>query len=151
MNLNFSARIEGAQIVCDIGSDTQLTAPVLCFSLMAAPRVVSGGVLQRRLAGYGEVALPDIGAGQTHRLVLTYDNPDYSPKNRAWLPLGAYLRMGKTAHPLPVGFDLGVRPARQVPVKPGTPFHLILHAQSPPRSQGKAQAAGNSGCYCQGL
>ncbi len=108
MNLSFSARIEGAQILCDIGSDTALVGPVLCFSLIAAPRVVSGGVLQRRLAGYGEVALPDIAAGQNHRLVLAYDNPDYSPKNRAWLPLGAYLRVGKTAHTLPAGFDLGV-------------------------------------------
>ena len=109
MNLGFSARIDGAQIICDIGSDTALAAPVLCFSLLAAPRVIDGGVLQRCLAGYGEVVLPDIAAGQTHRLVLAYDHPDYSPKNRAWLPLGAYLRVGKTAHPLPAGFDLGVR------------------------------------------
>ncbi len=109
MILTFSARSEGAQIICDIGSDTALTAPVLCFSLMAAPRVISGGVMGRRLAGYGEVALPDIAAGQTHRLVLAYDNPDYFAKNRAWLPLGAFLRVGKTAHPLPDGFDLGVR------------------------------------------
>ena len=109
MKLSYSAHIEGAEILCDIGSDCALRAPVICFSLMAAPRVVSGGILQRRLAGYGEVALPDIAAGQTHRLVLAYDNPDYRPKNRAWLPLGAYLRIGKMAHPLPVGFDLGVR------------------------------------------
>lgn len=111
MNLTFTARTLGAEIHCDIGSDVALKAPVLCFSLMAAPRVVTGGVMQRRLAGYAEVALPDIAAGQTHRLILAYDNPDYRPKNRAWLPLGAYLRVGKQAHPLPLGFDLGVRPS----------------------------------------
>ncbi|WP_333869351.1 beta-N-acetylhexosaminidase [Cypionkella sp.] len=109
MMLRFSARIEGAEIICEIGSDTALTAPVFCFSLMAAPRVVSGGVMQRRLAGYGEVILPDIAAGQSHRLVLAYESPDYRPKNRAWLPLGAYLRVGKIVHALPEGFALGVR------------------------------------------
>lgn len=111
MNLSFSAQIKGAEILCEIGSDTALHAPVLCFSLMASPRVVSGGVMQRRLAGYGEVALPDLAAGQSHSLVLAYDNPEYRPKNRAWLPLGAYLRVGKTAYALPSGFDLGVRSA----------------------------------------
>jgi hexosaminidase len=115
MNLSFSAAIEGDQIICQIGSDTALRAPIFCFSLMAAPRVVAGGQMLRRLAGYAEVILPDLLPGQSHQLFLAHDNPDYAPRNRAWLPLGAYLRVGKQAHPLPAGFDLGLRPA---PVPP---------------------------------
>ncbi len=115
MTLCFSTRIDGRHILCDIGTDRALTAPVLCFSLMAAPKVVSGGVLMRRLAGYAEVALPSLTPGQTHRLVLAYDNPDYTPRNRAWLPLGAYLRVGKDCLPLPPGTDLGLPPAPPAP------------------------------------
>ncbi len=139
MNLGFSARIDGAQIICDIGSDTALAAPVLCFSLLAAPRVIDGGVLQRRLAGYGEVVLPDIAAGQIHRLVLAYDHPDYSPKNRAWLPLGAYLRVGKTAHPLPAGFDLGVHLA-SMPAAAPLPAQTLPLIPPPQNWQGSGGA-----------
>lgn len=124
MTLTFSARISGAEILCDIGTDSALTAPVFCFSLMAAARVVSGGEMVRRLAGYAEVALPDIAAGSVHRVVLAYDNPDYRPKNRAWLPLGGFLRLGKTCVALPDGFDLGVRP--QMPPPPGPLPHLPI-------------------------
>jgi hexosaminidase len=109
MNLTFSARIENREIACDIGSDTDLFAPVLCFSLMASPRVISGGTLVRRVAGYAEVALPDLRAGQSLHLRLAHDNPDYGPRNRAWLPLGAYLRVAGKTHPLPeqaLGVDL---------------------------------------------
>jgi hexosaminidase len=47
VTLTFTARIEGHEIACEIGSDMDLTAPVFCFSLMAAPRVVSGGPFHR--------------------------------------------------------------------------------------------------------
>lgn len=107
MTLTFAARIDGREIACEIGSDTDLAAPVLCFSLMAAPRVVAGGTLVRRVAGYGEVALPDLKAGQIAHLRLAYDNPDYRPRNRAWLPLGAYLRVRNKTFALPT-LDLGV-------------------------------------------
>ncbi len=114
MTLTFSARIEGHEIACEIGSDADLAAPTLCFSLMAAPRVVSGGTLVRRVAGYGEVALPDLRAGHIAHLRLAYDNRDYFPRNRAWLPLGAYLRVAGKTYPLPPlhqGVDLAA-PAR---------------------------------------
>ena len=110
MNLTFSARIDGTEIPCEIGSDTALSAPVLCFSLMAAPRVISGGTLIHRLAGFAEVLLPDIPAGGTHRVVLAYQNPDFRPRNRVWLPLGAYLRVGAACHSLPPGTPKGVLP-----------------------------------------
>ncbi|MGB3248449.1 MAG: glycosyl hydrolase, partial [Tabrizicola sp.] len=92
MSLSFSTRIEGRRILCEIGTDRALVAPVFCFSLMAAPAVVSGGTLVRRVAGYAEVALPDLVAGARHELVLEHADPQFSPRNRAWLPLGGYLR-----------------------------------------------------------
>lgn len=117
MTLTFSARIEGSEIACEIGSDEDLAAPVLCFSLMTAPCVISGGTLVRQVAGYGEVRLPDIRAGIPARLRLAHDNPDFTPHNRAWLPLGAYLRvLGRTIMLPPL--RLGVDTARAAPVVP---------------------------------
>ena len=46
----------------------------------------------RTVAGYTEVALPDIPAGGRVEVVLACREPGFAPKNRAWLPLGAYLR-----------------------------------------------------------
>ncbi len=109
MTLSFSARIDGWQIRCLIGTDRPLAAPVFCFSLMAAPKVVSGGTLVRRVAGYAEVSLPDLAAGAVHEVLLEHSDPGYSPRNRAWLPLGAYLRAGRECLPLPPGMDLGLR------------------------------------------
>lgn len=109
MTLSFSARIDGRQIRCLIGTDRALVAPVFCFSLMAGPAVVSGGTLARRVAGYAEVALPDLAAGALHEVVLEYANPEFRPRNRAWLPLGAYLRVGRDCLALPPGADLGLR------------------------------------------
>jgi hexosaminidase len=73
--------------------------PGLCFSLMAAPKVISGGTMVRRVAGYAEVALPDLGAGARHEVVLEHAHKEFGPRNRAWLPLGAYLRVGKECLP----------------------------------------------------
>ena len=109
MTLTFNTRIDGRHIVCEIASDEPLTAPVLCFSLMAAAQVVSGGTMGRRVASYCEVALPDLAPGVIQKLVLEHVNPDFRPRNRAWLPLGAYLRVGRTCLPLPPGCDLGIR------------------------------------------
>ena len=97
----FLAEIRGAEIHCSITSDKPLDAPVFCFSLMAPPEVVSGGSLIRTDGGYGEVQLPDIKAGMTHHFILRYANPTHKPKNRAWLPLGAYLRCGEDIVELP--------------------------------------------------
>jgi len=97
----FLAEIRGVEIHCSITSDGPLDAPIFCFSLMAPPEVVSGGTLIRSDGGYGEVQLPDIKAGMTHHFILRYANPTYTPKNRAWLPLGAYLRCGEDIVELP--------------------------------------------------
>ncbi len=109
MTLTFASRIDGNQIRCLIGSDRTLAAPTLCFSLMAAPKVISGGTMVRRGAGYAEVALPDLAAGATHEVVLEHAHKEFGPRNRAWLPLGAYLRVGRECLLLPPGNDLGLR------------------------------------------
>ena len=106
MILTFEAKIVGRQIHCEIGSDTALSAPVFCFSLMAPAAVVSGGTLIRSVAGYTEVDLPDIRPGQTTTLIIEHANPDFAPANRAWLPLGPYLRHAggvSALPPLPAG------------------------------------------------
>jgi hexosaminidase len=113
MTLSFTARIEGKQILCRIGSTEPVSTPVFCFSLMAPPRVVSGGVMIRQVAGYGEVALPDIPAGGAVEVVLAHQNPAYGPRNRAWLPLGGYLRTAEGCLPLPK-LEAGVREAPMV-------------------------------------
>ena len=129
MNLTFDATIQGAEIRCEIGSDIALSAPVLCFSLMAQPRVVSGGTMLRTLAGYGEVALPDIAPGTVHRLILAHQDPSYAPKNRAWLPLGAYLRTKTGCHPLPP-LPAGVH-ADAAPPRNAAPFTGLPIAPQP--------------------
>jgi hexosaminidase len=129
MSLTFTSRIEGANIHCRIGTDRPLTAPVFCFSLMAAPKVVSGGTLVRRVAGYAEVALPDLAAGAVHELVLTHAGERYHPRNRAWLPLGPYLRVGRDCLALPPGNDLGLRDSDAPPAGPLDPGRLPLVPQ----------------------
>ncbi len=101
MSLRFSAHAEGNEIHCRIGSDLALSAPVFCFSLLAPVRVVTGGVLSRSVAGYAEVALPDLAAGEDLTVVVAYADPAFRPVNRAWLPLGAYLRTKDGPLPLP--------------------------------------------------
>lgn len=106
MIATFDASIVGRQIHCKIGSDTAILAPVFCFSLMAPAAVISGGTLIRSVAGYTEVELPDLRPGQIATLIVEHANPDFAPANRAWLPLGPYLRHagGVTAlPPLPAG------------------------------------------------
>ena len=108
MFLSFTAEIRGAQIHCTLTSQKNIEHPVFCFSLMAPPDVVSGGTLIHSDGSYGEVQLPDLGAGTTHHFVLRYANPTYEPKNRAWLPLGAYLRCDEEIielPPLPAGVE----------------------------------------------
>ncbi len=123
MDLTFTSRIQGTEIHCEIGSNQPISAPTFCFSLMAAPKVISGGTLISRTAGLAEVLLPDVAAGTAHQIVLAYENPDFGPRNRAWLPLGCYLKIGKTCFALPPGTPLGVLPAppqRAEPLPPAT-------------------------------
>ena len=118
MKLSFDARIVGTQIWCEIGSDGAISGAVLCCSLFVPSRVVSGGVVVRSVAGYTEVALDDIPAGGVLTVVFAAACGDLVPKNRAWLPLGAYLRLktGVVALPeLEEGVRVDTPPPRVVP------------------------------------
>ena len=125
MELTFDAIIIDNQIDCTIGSDVALKAPVFCFSLMAAALAVSGCTLIRSVAGYAEMQLPDIAAGAVHRFRIAHADPHYRVANRAWLPLGGYLRLrdGST-HALPL-VSQGVIPAAQTPVAEFLGLRLI--------------------------
>ncbi len=118
MMLTFTAQIHGRHIHCEIVSDTALARATFCFSLLAEVVVISGGTLVRSVAGYAEVALPDMAAGVPARVVIAYAHADFAPKNRAWLPLGAYLRVGGQTHALPdlpSGVTLGAQAATVAP------------------------------------
>ena len=108
MKLTFEARIVGREIHCEVGSDTAIAAPVFCCSNFVPSQVVSGGTLVKAVAGYTEVALPDIPAGGTVAFAMAYREPGFAPRNRAWLPLGAYLRTKVGALALPQ-VETGVR------------------------------------------
>lgn len=129
MTLTFRTWLDGSLIRCEIGSDRALAAPTLCFSLMAPSRVVSGGTLARRVASYVEVALPDLVPGALHEVVMDHTRPIYPPRNRAWLPMGAYLRVGKECLPLPPGNDLGLRLGDGPSAPPLAPNRLPLVPQ----------------------
>jgi hexosaminidase len=118
MTLSFDARIVGTEIHCELGSDTAIFAPVFCCSNFVPSRVVSGGTLVRAVAGYTEVALPDIPTGGSVRFVMAYLEPGFAPKNRAWLPLGPYLRTKAGPVPLPrteTGVRVDLPPPRTAP------------------------------------
>jgi hexosaminidase len=125
MTLTFSAVLDGPHIHATLGSDEALKSPVWCFSLMAPGAVVSGGVMLRRLAGYCEVLLPDLVPGQPHQVVLAHANPGYVPRNRAWLPLGGYLRLADgTCHALP-GLPQGVWPGQETPDRAWSGLRIV--------------------------
>ena len=99
--MEFKAHIDGRVIHCQITVDRDLSAPVFCFSGMAPMTALSGGEKIRGVGSYTEVQLDDLRAGQPFDLTIAHAHPDYSPTNRAWLPLGAYLRAGADIIELP--------------------------------------------------
>ena len=103
MKPGFECSIVGAQIQAELCVPTALQQVVLCFSLMAPFRVISGGTLIKSLGGYGEIAVGDLVAGAAVSLVLEHSIERHRPANRAWLPLGAYLRHSGGLLALPAG------------------------------------------------
>lgn len=89
--MQYDCQIEGDTLVATLTPDQNLDGATLCFSGMAPLVPVSGGTLHHALGSYTEIALPDIAAGQPHQITLRYSG-GFQPANRAWLPLGPYLR-----------------------------------------------------------
>lgn len=88
--MQFGCIIEGDELHCTITTDRDFDAPVLCFGSMVPMTVRAGGERLGGTAGYTEVLLPDLAANTPHVLRLAY--LDFEPANRAWMPLGPYLR-----------------------------------------------------------
>ncbi len=106
--MDYTCDITGDTLICRITADRDITAPVFCFSGMAPLEPVSGGTLHKSLGSYTEVCLPDLKAGNPHIIEIKYSG-GFTPANRAWMPLGPYLRAGKERIPLPPT-DAGRRP-----------------------------------------
>ncbi|MBO6852263.1 MAG: beta-N-acetylhexosaminidase [Marivivens sp.] len=99
--MKFEAWIDGTHIRCRIDSDRAVEQPVFCFSCMAPVKVLEGGEMVRSLGGYAEVQLPDLVPGRVAEVTIAHLVDAFAPKNRAWLPLGAYLRAGTEVIDLP--------------------------------------------------
>ena len=126
--MEFKARIEGRAILCQITPDRDLTAPVFCFSGMSPMTALEGGQQIRGVGSYTEVQLGDLRAGEPYDLTIAHAHPDYAPTNRAWLPLGGYLRAGGELFELPK-LPAGVKiEPRVTPVEPD-PLTLRLCPQ----------------------
>lgn len=89
--MKYDCQIEDHLLICTLTPDRALRDAVFCCSGMAPMTPVSGGALARSLGSYTEIALPSLEAGQTHRFEIAYTG-GYRPANRAWMPMGPYLR-----------------------------------------------------------
>ncbi|MCF2870669.1 beta-N-acetylhexosaminidase [Octadecabacter sp. G9-8] len=98
--MHYDCRIEGDLLVCTLTPDRTLRGAVFCCSGMAPMAPVLGGTLARSLGSYTEIALPDLAADAPHVFHLRYTG-GYTPANRAWMPLGPYLRDGEDIVVLP--------------------------------------------------
>lgn len=125
--MDYTCRIEGIDLHCIITSSMDITAPVFCFSGMAPMTATVGGMRVSGLGSFTEVALPDLHKGQPHHVTLQYTH-GYKPANRAWLPLGPYLRTATGTVSLPPS-AAGCRPQPLPDLGPFDGLHLIPQPQ----------------------
>ena len=106
----FQSRIEGRSIECVLTPDRHLKAPVICFSCMAP--IISGEGLARieSIGGYTAIQLPDLEGNRGFEFSLMYENPDFAPANRAWLPLGVHIRCDGETISIDTSHTQGVYP-----------------------------------------
>ena len=112
--MQYDCRIEGDLLVCTLTTDRDLSGAIFCCSGMSAMEPVAGDTLVRSLGSYIEIALPDLAKGETHVFQLLYSG-GYTPANRAWLPLGPYLRVGNDCITLPPTLAGRIVPDRGTP------------------------------------
>ncbi len=89
-------------------SPEPIARPRFCFSLLDACRVVNGGAIEKFLGGFCEIRLDkDLTFQQPITVEISYAGGDRPTVNRAWLPLGAYLKFEddhtEPFAPLPAG------------------------------------------------
>jgi hexosaminidase len=80
--------------VLSTSSDSVSTAPVLCFSLLDEPQVISGGTRLETLGGFCAIRLDGTLTSETPlRFEVAYPaRHGVKVVNRAWLPQGVYIR-----------------------------------------------------------
>lgn len=88
--MKFDCIINGTQLDCVITADHDIARPVLCTSGIAPLCVIHGGDVLTQTGSYIELQLPDLKAGDAYAFALGYVG--FTPANRAWMPLGPYLR-----------------------------------------------------------
>ena len=118
--MKYDCRIQDDLLICTLTPDRPLTGSVFCFSGMAPLVPVGGGTLLKSLGSYTEVALPDIAAHEAHEILIQYAQ-GHKPANRAWMPLGPYLRIGDKIVELPP-----TRAGRRVPKVENPQTHDLL-------------------------
>ncbi len=89
--MKFIAQISDGTMVCHLTPEENLPPSTLCTSGMGPMECRSGQAVIKTLGSYIELSLPAISANETYKFILAY--PDFKPANRAWLPMGAYLRL----------------------------------------------------------
>ena len=121
--MKFECTINGARLDCVVTSNRDIAHPVFCTSGMTRMTVVEGGEMLTQTGSYIEVRLPDLQAGKACAFSLGYDG--FKPANRAWMPLGPYLRTNDATviqlPPVPSGFH----PAPDTPAKAFSGLKLI--------------------------
>lgn len=114
--MKFDCTNDGQMMHCSIVTDRDMAKPVFCCSGMVPMKVVKGGTLIGELGSFTEVQLPDLVSGEPYEFTLAYRDRTRTPANRAWLPLGPYLRSadGPVALP-PVRSGCDPQPLKTVP------------------------------------
>lgn len=107
--MKYDCRFQDDLIICTLTPDRDLRDAVFCFSGMAPLTPVQGGTLLKSVGSYTELALPHIAKDTAHEVSIRYAE-GHRPANRAWMPLGPYLRLGAETIVLPP-----TKAGRQVP------------------------------------
>lgn len=130
--MKLRAACADSTVTVTLEPQTEIAASVLCLSFIGGVDVVSGGHQSRKVGGYVEVELGRLFAGQPHEVIFEYEEHlREAPKNRAWLPISAYLRSGQAIIPCELehlGVDLNRADARPKP-NPPKQDHLWLLPQ----------------------
>ncbi len=124
----FTTSIDGPVIRCILTPDRDLNNPVLCYSSMVPSFSKDGFKRLKSLGGYTELQLPNLQANVEFEITLAYENSEFAPFNRAWLPLGAYLRHENTVLELTSTQQTGVLPGA-VTFEPGEAPPLLVCPQ----------------------
>lgn len=116
MGFHLSSEIEHRKTIrCCLTSDREtLTDPVLCFSLQAPAKIVTGGEKIESLGGFTAARLiGTLAPGMPLNFDLAFEDPSFLISNRAWHPQGPYLRLPGKTSVVETDVFAGVRPSEE--------------------------------------